>query len=309
MPRVGAKIHESLRSDFHSLIDEHAPVRTIGSGFLFTEGPIWHPFEQYLLFSDIPASSRGRWDHAGGTRVHATATNKGNGMTRDCDLNLLVCEHATSSVARFNRDGTREVLATHFDGKELNSPNDIVVSSDGAIYFTDPTYGRKPFYGLERPADLNFQGVYRIPAAGGDPELLVERDMFSQPNGLCFSPDEALLYINDTEQANIRLFEVRDDTLKLIRIFASGISDPNKPGAPDGMKCDAKGNIWVTAPAGLWVYAPDGDLIGKVAIPEFAANLHWGGPDWRTLFITATTSVYALDLKVGPHVEPFMRVK
>jgi len=300
-------VHEAIRSDFHSLIDQHVSVRAIASGFLFTEGPIWHPLEQYLLFSDIPANSRSRWDKAGGVHVHANATNKGNGMTRDRELNLLVCEHATSSVARFNRDGAREVVATHFDGKELNSPNDIVVGSDGAIYFTDPTYGRKPFYGLERPQELGFQGVYRIPAHGGDPELLVERHMFSQPNGLCFSPDEALLYINDTVQTNIRQFEVRDGSLKFIRIFASGISDPNKPGVPDGMKCDVKGNIWVTAPAGLWVYAPDGDLIGKVVIPECAANLHWGGADWRTIFITATTSVYAIDVKVGPHVEPFMR--
>ncbi len=302
-------LHEAIKPAFHALIDENAPARVVGSGFLFTEGPIWHPLEHYLLFSDIPASARGRWDSGTGARIDAQPTNKGNGMTRDARLNLLVCEHATSSVVRISRDGAREMIASHFEGKELNSPNDLVVGTDGAIYFTDPTYGRMPWFGIERPTQLDFQGVYRIPPGGGNPQLLVERDMFSQPNGLCFSPDEALLYVNDTVQTNIRLFEIRDGRLKFVRVFASGISDPNKQGVPDGMKCDSLGNIWVTAPAGLWVYAPDGDLIGKVAIPENSANFHWGGPDWRTLFVTATTSVYALDVKVGPHIEPFMRAR
>jgi gluconolactonase len=299
-------VHEAIDLDFRSLIDENAPVRSIGSGFLFTEGPIWHPVDHYLLFSDIPADARGRWDSAGGARIQARSTNMANGMTRDRDLNLVVCEHATSSVARIGKNGTREVLASRFEGQELNSPNDVVVASDGAIYFTDPSYGRMPFYGVERPTQLGFQGVYRIPGGGGDPELLVARDMFGQPNGLCFSPDEKLLYINDTEQTNIRLFEVRGGELTFLKVFASGISDPDKLGVPDGMKCDAKGNIWVTAPAGLWVYAPDGRLIGRVAIPENSANLHWGGADWRTLFVTATTSVYAVEVKIGPHREPFM---
>jgi gluconolactonase len=248
-----------------------------------------------------------RWDAAGGVRVHGQPTNKGNGMTRDGDLNLLVCEHATSSLARYGAAGTREVLASHFEGRELNSPNDVVVAADGAIYFTDPTYGRMPFYGVERTPQLGFQGVYRIPPGGGAPQLLVERGLFSQPNGLCFSPDETLLYVNDTAQTNIRVFEVRNGTLQPRRVFASGISDPDKPGVPDGMKCDANGNIWVTAPGGLWVYGPDGTLIGKVAVPENSANLHWGGADWRTLFVTATTSVYALEVMVGPHIEAFMR--
>jgi gluconolactonase len=297
--------HQALDPAFHTLIDENAPVRSIGSGFLFTEGPIWHPTEHYLLFSDIPGDVRRRWDAKGGVREHARPSNKCNGMTRDGNLDLVVCEHATSSVARFSGD-KREVLATHFEGKELNSPNDIIVGRDGAIYFTDPTYGRMPVFGIERPVQLGFQGVYRIPPGGGAAQLLVERNLFSQPNGLCFSPDEKLLYVNDTVQTNIRVFDVEDGGLKAMRVFASGISDHNQAGVPDGMKCDAQGNIWVTAPGGLWVYAPDGRLIGKLAIPENCANLHWGGADWRTLFLTATTSVYAVPLKVGPHRESFM---
>ena len=204
--------HEAVRPEFRNLIDEHAPVRQIGSGFMFTEGPIWHPVDHYLLFSDMPGDVRRRWDKAG-TREVLRPSNKGNGMTYDADLNLLVCEHSTSSVARFRPDGGREVLVSHFEGKELNSPNDICVRSDGSIYFTDPWYGRMPGFGVERPRQLGWQGVFRIAPgqADGDPQLLVERYMFTQPNGLCFSPDEKLLYINDTEQANIRIFGVLDD--------------------------------------------------------------------------------------------------
>jgi gluconolactonase len=297
---------EALDPAFHALIANDATLRTVGSGFQFTEGPIWQPESQVLFFSDIPASTRWRLE---GSKIveHAKPSNMGNGMTLDAKLNLLVCEHATSSVARFHgAAGQREVLASQFEGKELNSPNDIVVAKDGAIYFTDPTYGRMPIFGVERQSALGFQGIYRIESGGGQPQLLVPRDMFTQPNGLCFSPDETLLYVNDTEQTNIRVFNVEGGKLTNMRMFASGITDPAKPGAPDGMKCDADGNIWVTAPAGIWIYSPAGKLIGKIAVPEFAANLHWGGSDWRTLFITASTSLYALDVKIGPRREAFM---
>lgn len=294
---------------FRALIDEHAPVLQLGTGFTFTEGPIWHPVDGYLLFSDMPADTRRRWDRSG-VREVVRPSNKGNGMTYDARLNLLVCEHATSSVARFAPDGRREVLASHFEGRELNSPNDICVRSDGSIYFTDPTYGRMPHFGVERPTQLGFQGVYRIPPGGGAPELLVDRFTFNQPNGLCFSPDERLMYVNDTDQANIRVYEVAPDgRLSNGRVFASGIRDPLKPGVPDGMKCDARGNVWVTAPGGVWVYEPGGRLIGTVSVPEMVANLHWGGADWRTLFLCACTSVYSVQTKVGPRNEPFMRVQ
>ncbi|MGL4439398.1 MAG: isochorismatase family protein [Bosea sp. (in: a-proteobacteria)] len=299
--------HDALDASFRRLIDEHAPVRQVGTGFTFTEGPIWHPVEQHLLFSDMPADVRRRLDRAG-VREVMHPSNKANGLTYDADLNLIACEHATSSLVRIRPDGRREVLASHFEGRELNSPNDLCIRSDGSIYFSDPWYGRMPVFGVERPRDLGWQGVFRVPAGGGEPQLLVDRYMFSQPNGLCFSPDETRLYVNDTEQANIRMFDVKPDgSLKNGRVFASGISDMLKPGVPDGMKCDTDGNVWVTAPGGLWVFAPDGRHIGKVSIPELAANLHWGGPDWRTLYVCATTSVYAVDVKIGPRNEPFMR--
>jgi gluconolactonase len=298
--------HEALTPEFDELLDIQSEAVQVGSGFEFTEGPIWHPRENYLLFSDMPGDIRRRLD-INGIREDSRPCNKGNGMTYDADLNLIVCEHSTSSVVRFLADGTREVLASHFEDKELNSPNDVCVASDGGIWFTDPTYGRLPGFGIERATELDFQGVYRIPPQGGSLELVVERELFGQPNGLCFSPDEKLLYINDTEQTNIRVFEVEDGKLlRSGRIFASDISDADKPGAPDGMKCDVRGNIWVTAPGGLWVYNCSGELIGKIAVPEPVGNFHWGGADLRTLYICATNSVYSLPVKVAPRQELFM---
>jgi gluconolactonase len=165
-----------------------------------------------------------------------------------------------------------------------------------------------PVYGVERPRQLGFQGVYRVPPGGGAPQLLVDRNLFEQPNGLCFSPDERLLYVNDTVRALIRVFDVNaDGSLGPDRIFASGIRSELEPGVPDGMKCDNAGNVWVTAPGGVWVYSRSGALLGKVRVPELVANLHWGKADWRTLFLCATHSLYAVRTKIGPRVEPFMR--
>ncbi len=299
--------HTALRREFADLIDPEAPIEQLGTGFTFTEGPIWHPRDQFLLFSDMPADVRRRWDERGGVREVVRPSNKGNGMTYDAQLNLIICEHATSSLVRL-RGERREVLASHFEGKELNSPNDVCVRSDGSIYFSDPWYGRMPVYGVERPRELGFQGVYRIPAEGGGPQLLVDPHLFDQPNGLCFSPDEQQLYVNDTVKALIRVFDVREDgSLGPDRIFASGIRSELEPGVPDGMKCDSAGNVWVTAPGGVWVFSRGGALLGKVRVPELVANLHWGKSDWRTLFMCATHSLYAVRTKIGPRVEPFMR--
>ncbi len=299
--------HDVRRNEFTSLVDPDAPVRQIGSGFEFTEGPIWHPTEHYLLFSDMPGDVRRRWDEAGGVREVMRPANKCNGMTYDADLNLVICEHATSSLVRLSPDGRREVLASHFEGKELNSPNDVCGRSDGTIYFTDPWFGRMPVYGVERPRELGWQGVFRV-SPDGELHLAVGKRQFDQPNGLCFSPDESKLYVNDTTRALIRVFDVAPDgSLSHGRLFAQGIQSSREAGVPDGMKCDAEGNVWVTAPGGIRVCSPDGAQLGTVRIPEMAANLHWGGAEWRTLFVCATTSVYAMETKVGPHIEPFMR--
>ena len=298
--------HTALDSAFLRLVDLNARPEPIVSGCAFTEGPVWHPKEQFLFFSDIPGNVRRAWDPSGTVEEIRRPTNKANGMTYDAQLNLLVCEHETSRVVRFGPDGSEEAIATHFDGKSLNSPNDIVVHSDGSVWFTDPTYGRLPGFGLERASELGFQGVYRIPPGGGAPQLMVPRTTFDQPNGLTFSPCETWLYVNDTVQANIRRFDVGPDGLSNERVIASGISDPGLEGVPDGLKCDAQGNVWCTAPGGIWVYDPSGYHLGKLSLPENCANFHWGGPDWKTLYCTATTSVYALPVKVGPRAEPFM---
>ena len=241
----------------------------------------------------------------------ARPSNKGNGLTFDADLNLLVCEHATSAVARIGRDGRREALCTHFQGRELNSPNDICVRSDGAVYFTDPTYGRMEHFGVPRPTQMGFQGVYRLPPghrAGDEPELVVDRYTFTQPNGLCFSPCEQFMWVNDTDQANIRFYDVAGDgSLVNPRIFASGIRDRSRPGLPDGMKSDRGGNVFVTGPGGIWVYSFQGTLIGQIELPEQTANLHWGDDDWSTLYICATSSLYSLKTKTQGRIEPFMQ--
>jgi gluconolactonase len=295
---------------FLELVDESAEVEQLGTGFTFTEGPIWNP-EGFLLFSDMPGDVRRRWDPDSGVTEVANPSNKGNGMTLDNDGRLVVCEHVTSSVVRMDPDGRgggREVLATHYDGRELNSPNDVVVKSDGAIYFTDPTYGRMPGFGIEREQDLDFQGVYRIAPGGGDPQLLV--DDFDQPNGLCFSTDESLLYINDTTRAHIRVFDVQSDgTIANSRVLADGIGSGSLEigDLVDGMKLDERGNVWVTGPGGVCVFDPEGNHIGTVEVPENVGNINWGGPDWNQLFIPATSSMYRIQCKVSGNRLPYMR--
>ena len=302
--------HKSVDSRFSDIIDPNARVEQLGSGFTFTEGPIWHPVEKHLLFSDMPADVRRRWSPSDGVEEVMRPSNKGNGMTYDTGLNLLVCEHSTSSVARFRPDGTREVLCSHFEGKELNSPNDLCVGRDGSIYFTDPTYGRMPGFGVERPLQQGFQGVYRVPpdhTPGDEPQLVSDRYMFSQPNGLCFSPCERWMWVNDTDQANIRMFDVASDgQLVNGRIFASGIREQSRAGVPDGMKADSNGNVFVTAPGGLWVYDFHGLTLGEIHVPEMVANLHWGGDDWSDLYMCATTGLYRVKTKTSGRRELFM---
>ncbi|QIE55791.1 isochorismatase family protein [Pikeienuella piscinae] len=302
--------HKVIDARFHGLIDEFAPVDRVGRGFLFTEGPVWNPVEQNLLFSDMPGDVRRRWTPDGVVAEVQRPSNKGNGMTYDAELNLLVCEHSTSSVVRIRPDGTREVLCSHFEGKELNSPNDICVKSDGAIYFTDPTYGRMEGFGVKREQELSFQGVYMLPPQhrpGDEPVLVSDRYMFSQPNGLTFSPCERFMWVNDTEQANIRVFDVADDgRLAGGRLFATGIAENARAGRPDGMRSDTEGNVWVTAPGGVWVYSFDGVKLGEISCPEQVANFHWGGERWDTLFMCATTSLYTVRTKARPRREPFM---
>jgi gluconolactonase len=291
----------------HELVDASADVEQIATGFTFTEGPIWMP-DGSLHFSDMPGDKRRRWHPEEGVTVLLDPSRKCNGMTLDNDGNLIVCEHVTSSVVRESPDGRRDTLAYHWQGKYLNSPNDVVVASDGSILFTDPTYGRMPGFGIERSQELDFQGVYRIPAGGGDLQLLA--DDFAQPNGLCFSPDESLLYVNDTVHAHIRVFDVGSGhTLSNGRVFAEGIGTGDLASGElvDGMKLDEQGNVYVTGPKGVWIFAPDGEKLGVIQVPENVGNVNWGDADWQSLYIPASTSVYRVRMKVAGNKLGYMQ--
>ena len=299
---------EATSSAIYELVEPTARAERIATGFGFTEGPIWHPAQHHLLFSDLEHDVRRRYTPDGAFAEARNFSNKSNGMTYDAELNLLVCEHVTSSLVREHPDGRREILGQAYEGEELNSPNDLCVHSSGAIYFSDPSYGRFAAHGHKRKPRLGFQGVYRIPP-GGEPELIVDRDEFEMPNGLCFSPDESVLYVDDTPRAHIKSFDVAPDgSVSNGRIFSEGIgSGVGAQGVVDGMKCDERGNVWVTGPGGVWIISPTGEHVGTILVPEPTSNLTWGGADWRMLFITATTSLYAIATIVGPRREPYMR--
>jgi gluconolactonase len=295
--------------ELEQLLDPDSEVERLATGFIFTEGPIWNADGEFLLFSDMPGDVRRRWSERDGVEEVMRPANKCNGMVYDADGNLLVCEHVTSSLVRERPDGTRETIASHFRGKELQSPNDVVTRSDGTIYFSDPWFGRVPVFGVEREHELDFQGVYRIPAGGGELALAVAEDEFELPNGLCFSPDESLLYINDTHHALIRVYDVAaDGTLSNGRLFFDEIGNGViEEGIPDGMKCDERGNLWVTGPGGVWIINARGEHLGVLEIPENVGNLAWGGSDWRTLFIPSSTSVYRIQTKVASARLPYHR--
>ena len=275
-----------------------ASLEHIASGLVFTEGPVWDAASGSLIFSDIIGNCMYRWSSRHGLSIFRRPSNMANGNALDQSGRLLTCEHATSRVTRTDHDGSIEVLASHYADRELNSPNDIVVKSDGAIYFTDPTSGRSARYGVERPQQLPFRGVYRIEPHSGDVTLLV--DDFEKPNGLCFSRDEQQLFVNDTARGHIRVFDLRSDgTLEGGHVWADVSGDG--PGVPDGMKLDGAGNVWCTGPDGMHVFAPDASSLGTIRLPERVANMAWGNADRCTLYITASTSVYAIRTKMNGH--------
>lgn len=293
-----AQTNMRIESDeLRALLDGPPLLERVATGFRFVEGPVWVSDGDYLLFSDIPANTIYRWDEQHGTTIFRQPSDFTNGHTLDKQGRLLSCEHGTRRVSRTEADGTIVVLASHYAGKRLNSPNDIVVKSDGSIYFTDPTYGQKLDEGNCGPQELRWQGVYRISADGADLTLLTAA--FRAPNGLAFSPDEARLYVDDSEDMFIGVYDVLPDgRLGDRRIIADGMgSHAARRGVPDGMKVDTAGRLWATGPEGVWVFDADDRKIGVLPVPEIAANLNWGAADRRTLYITASTSVYRVRLK------------
>jgi len=273
----------------------NAAMERLATGFSFIEGPVWHPYEKWLVFSDIPESRMHRRKPSGDVELFREPSHKANGNTLDRQGRLVTCEHATSRVTRAEPNGSTTVLATHHGDKQLNSPNDIVVATGGSLYFTDPGYGRMEFYGVPRPQELSFQGVYRIDGDGARQTLVA--DDFAQPNGLCFSLDESRLFINDTERGHIRVFGVEaNGDLNGGAVWA--VTEGAEPGAPDGMKIDSRGNLYCTGPAGIHVFDASGDILGVIATPEECANFTFGDEDLKSLYIAASTSLYRLRVRV-----------
>ncbi|AYY13778.1 SMP-30/gluconolactonase/LRE family protein [Actinobacteria bacterium YIM 96077] len=285
---------EMRDSQLSTVVDVDEQVERVAGGFEFTEGPVWHPREHFLIFSDMPGDHMRRWSAAEGVTTFRSPSGMANGNAYDRSGRLVTCEHATSRVSRTELDGTVVTLADSYDGRSLNSPNDVVVASDGSIYFTDPTYGRQSFVGVPREPELPFQGVYRI-RPDGSLDLLV--DDFDQPNGLCFSLDERQLFVNDTERMHIRAFAVLPDgTLGTGREWA--VTEGEGDGAPDGMKFDSEGNLYSCGPGGVHVFDPDGASLGVLRMPEKAANFTWGDADLCSLYICASTSLYRIRVRV-----------
>ncbi len=266
------------------------PVKQVAHGLKFTEGPVWHP-DGYLLFSDIPANRIYSVEPDGRRKpeVFRDPSGNSNGLTFDRHGRLVACEHGNRRVSRTGRGGSISALAETFQVRRLNSPNDLVVDSKGAVYFTDPEYGVQP---EEKEQPCN--GVYRIDP-DGDVRLLV--DDFEAPNGIAFSPDGSVLYIDDSKRQHLRAFDVDEDgSLANGSIFAD-LSDP-EDGVPDGMKVDQEGNIYVANARGIWVFTPDGDFKGVIEVPEVPANCAWGDDDGQWLFITASTGIYKVHLRI-----------
>jgi gluconolactonase len=291
-------IYEIDDERFERLVFDNARLDKLYTGCRWAEGPAYLPAGKFLVWSDIPNDRVMRFDETNGavSVFQAPAMNQ-NGHFVDREGRLVACEHRGRCISRIEHDGSRKVLADRFEGKRLNSPNDLVVKSDGSIWFSDPTYGIDSDYeGDAAPSEIGASNVYRLDPQSG--EVAAVATDFVKPNGLAFSPDERLLYIADTGTTHvkngprhIRVAEVAADgrSLGAVRLFASCTA-----GLFDGFRVDADGNLWASAEDGVHVYAPDATLIGKIAIPEVVANLCFGGPKRNRLYVCATTSLYAI---------------
>ncbi|WP_213881151.1 SMP-30/gluconolactonase/LRE family protein [Pseudomonas sp. dw_358] len=300
-PLVSDDFYEFIDPRFHSLVLPNTQLERLYSGCRWAEGPVWFNDGGYLLWSDIPNQRILRWTPDGGVTTFRSQSNFANGNTRDLQGRLITCEHGTRRVTRTEPDGSLTVLADQFNGRRLNSPNDVVVHRDGGVWFTDPTYGILSDYeGFKATPEQETRNVYRV-----DPltrELACMAADFVQPNGLAFSPDGRTLYIADSARSHrpdgphhIRAMEVVDHC----RLGASRVFAEIEPGIPDGLRVDEMGNVWTSAGDGIQVFSPEGILLGKIRLPEKVANLTFGGPRRNQLFITANTSLYLIHVAVG----------
>jgi gluconolactonase len=288
--------HLDVRDDrFLQLVHPVARLSKIAEGFTWTEGPVWIGDHNCLLFSDIPSQRIMRWSHSEGASIFRSGSDFNNGNSRDRQGRLVGCRHGTRDVVRTESNGTLTVLASSYEGKRLNSPNDLVVSSDGAVWFTDPSYGiLSNFEGYQAEPEQDACNVFRIDLQTGTCTAVVSD--FVQPNGLAFSLDETRLFIAESGASHdpnvpavIRQFDVDGATLTDRGTFAT-----IDCGIPDGLRIDTMGNLWTSAGDGVHCFASDGTFLGKILVPETVSNLCFGGQDGHTLFITATTSVFQM---------------
>ncbi|WP_297836058.1 SMP-30/gluconolactonase/LRE family protein [uncultured Roseibium sp.] len=281
---------------FRNLIQKNARLRQLATGFEWTEGPVWFADHQHLFFSDIPANRMMRLTLDGQVSTYRQPSDYSNGNTRDRQGRLVSCQHGTRSVTRTELDGTRTVIADSYQGKRLNSPNDVIVQSTGAIWFSDPTYGILSDYeGYTAEPEQAARNVFRVDPATGEVEAMITD--FTQPNGLAFSADESVLYVAESGSSHdagvpsvIRSFKL-DDTG---RILSDDVFATIDRGLPDGMRIDMAGNLWSSASDGIHCFHPDGTRLGKILVPEVVSNLCFGGVRGNRLLITATTSVYEI---------------
>ncbi len=284
---------ERISKEFDRIIETTAEIETIQDDLIFTEGPLWNTKLNSLLFSDIPANKIYVWSDSEGRKVFRENSHFANGLTYNPDGELIACEHQSRSVTRTDHSGRIHDVATHYQGKKLNSPNDVVATADGSIIFTDPIYGLSAGNGGPAEAELDFQGVY-ISRPGADPqkpELIT--DSFERPNGLAFTPDGKRLFIADTVRQHIRTFDVVDGYKCSGGCVWAELWDDEFIGRPDGMKFDLQDNLFSTGPGGVWVFNPNAEMIGRIYLPDKTSNLAWGD-DGHSLFITSSPKVYRI---------------
>jgi len=272
------------------MIQGNAEPEKITSGYQFTEGPVWHP-SGYLLFSDIPANTIYKWTPGSDAETYLSPSGHSNGLSFDHQGRLVLAQH-DGALASYTENKGIETLVDSYNGKRLNSPNDLTIHSNGSIYFTDPPFGVS-----EEDKELEIHGVYRYSEAEG---LHLLSDDFDLPNGIALSPDETRLYVNDSRHNHIRVFDItRDGKIENGRLFATMESDAQ--GSADGMKVDVEGNVYSTGPGGLWIFSPEGELLQQVQTQRLT-NLAWGGKDWKTLYMTSPDAVYKLEMTHKGHI-------
>ena len=306
---TGASVERVVRDPrFERLVPADALLEKLAAGAIWAEGPVYLPDEDAVIWSDVRSDVVRRWSAEEGVHDLYRPSDFANGHTLDDDGRVLACEHGPRRVARYERDGSRTTIVDRFEGRRLNSPNDIVVASDGAIWFTDPPYGiLDDNEGYRADSELGVCFVFRLDRATG--ELTIATDALEHPNGLAFSPDEATLYVSDTSIARVEGGNhhiVAFDVIGRRRLESPRVFTVMEPGVSDGLRVDVEGNVWTSAGDGIHVLDATGVELGRVLLPEEASNCTFGGPDGQRLFITATSTLWAVQVGIRGAVTPWV---